>query len=336
MEENTVNTSQPAEAAGKATFDQVLQDPDYRRAFDERVRTAVSRRFRTVDAQRAQIRELAGEMGRRLGLAPGEDGQVDLDALREALAEDSAPADRRIATPPLAARNDEDFGSCKDHQFCHSEEARRSDVGIRNDPGAAEKRIAPQGYLPPRAGSEIREEAGATAAGNENGDPAANQRSVCGGERRQNGTAEPWRISRGEGSEVSADDDEAPIRASFRRLLAEGEHLRQLYPGLDLGAELANPRFAALLASLERTGAPEPLRMAYEATHHDQILGGVVRYAVERTAAQIAEGVRSGALRPAENGGTAASDTRLDPGNLTADQRRDIRQRVMRGERITF
>ena len=323
MEENTVNnTTQPAEAAGKATFDQVLQDPDYRRAFDERVRTAVSRRFRTVDAQRAQIRELAGEMGRRLGLAPGEDGQVDLDALREALAEDSAAADRRIATPPLAARNDEDFGSCKDHQSCHSEEARRSDVGIRNDPGAAEKRIAPQGYLPPRAGSEIREEAGATAAMPPHTDRAGNEA--------------PRSFTPGNQDEVSADDDEAPIRASFRRIMAEGERLRQIYPGLDLGAELANPRFAALLASLERTGAPEPLRMAYEATHHDQILGGVVRYAVERTAAQIAEGVRSGALRPAENGGGAASDTRLDPGNLSPQQRRDIRQRVMRGERVTF
>ena len=321
MEENTVNTSQPAEAAGKATFDQVLQDPDYRRAFDERVRTAVSRRFRTVDAQRAQIRELAGEMAQRLGIAPGEDGQVDLDALRAALAEDSAAADRRIATPPLAARNDEDFGSCKDHQSCHSEEARRSDVGIRNDPGAAEKRIAPQGYLPPRAGSEIREEAGATAAMPPHADRAGNEA--------------PRSFTPGNQDEVSA-DDEAPIRASFRRLLAEGERLRQLYPGLDLGAELANPRFAALLASLERTGAPEPLRMAYEATHHDQILGGVVRYAVERTAAQLAEGIRSGALRPAENGGGAASDTRLDPGNLSPQQRRDIRQRVMRGERITF
>ena len=211
MEENTVNTSQPAEAAGKATFDQVLQDPDYRRAFDERVRTAVSRRFRTVDAQRAQIRQLAGEMAQRLGLAPGEDGQVDLDALREALAEDpsSAPSggdsEEQQSLPPLGE-------------------------------GGAQRRM--------RASAEpTDEEAPAAATGNE----------------------------------VSADDDEAPIRASFRRLLAEGERLRQLYPGLDLGAELANPRFAALLASLERTGAPEPLRMAYEATHHDQILGGVVR-----------------------------------------------------------
>ena len=208
MEENTVNTTQPAEAAGKATFDQVLQDPDYRRAFDERVRTAVSRRFRTVDAQRAQIRELAGEMAQRLGLAPGEDGQVDLDALREALARDSAAADRRIATPPLAARNDEDFGSCKDHQSCHSEEARRSDVGIRNDPGAAEKRIAPQGYLPPRAGSEIREEAGATAAMPPHTDRAGNEA--------------PRSFTPGNQDEVSADDDEAPIRASFRRIMAEG------------------------------------------------------------------------------------------------------------------
>ena len=38
------------------------------------------------------------------------------------------------------------------------------------------------------------------------GAPNVNQRSVCGGERRQNGTDEPWRMRRGEGCEVSVDD----------------------------------------------------------------------------------------------------------------------------------
>ena len=91
-ENNTVNTAETvstaesaAGAPDKPTFDQVLSDLDYRSAFDERVRAAVGRRFRTVDAQRAQMRQLAGDMARYLGLAPGEDGSVDLNALRAAL-----------------------------------------------------------------------------------------------------------------------------------------------------------------------------------------------------------------------------------------------------------
>ena len=229
MEEN--QTTQ----AEKATFDQVLQDPDYRRAFDDRVRAAVGRRFRTVDAQRQEMRALAGDMARRLGVAPGEDGQVDLDALRAAMAAQDEPAPAEEDAPDEAP-----------------------------------------------------------------------------------------------------DDGEEPIRRSFRAAVAEGEALRQLYPGFDLGRELSDPRFAEMLVSLQRAGAAEPVRLAYEGVHHREILGGVVRYAVARTAAQVAEGVRSGALRPAENGGGAASDSRLDPRTLSDRQRRDIRARVMRGERVTF
>ena len=257
MEENT-NTTPSAETAEKATFDQVLQDPDYRRAFDDRVRSAVGRRFRTVDAQRAEMRALAGDMARHLGIAPGEDGQVDLDALRAALAKE------RIATAPSAPGDDRPLADVTaDDPVIPRSRAQTDDVGIR----------------------------------------------------------------------PSAED---PVHESFLRLMAEGEALARRYPGFDLAGELADPRFAALLTSLERAGAPEPVRLAYEAAHHDEITGAMVRYAVERTAAQVAEGIRSGALRPAENGGGAASDTRPDPGHLTAEQRKDIRQRVMRGERVTF
>ena len=224
MEEN--NTTQTAETTEKATFDQVLSDPDYRRAFDERVRAAIGRRFRTVDAQRAEMRALAGDMARHLGIAPGEDGQVDLEALRAALCEEAEPTE---AAP-----------------------------------------------------------------------------------------------------------DEAPVRQAFLAAMAEGEGLAALYPGFDLGRELSDPRFSAALVGLQRAGAPEPVRLAYQAVHHDQILGDALQYAVARTARQLAESIRSGTNRPAENGGGAAADTRPDPRSLSPQQRQEIRRRVMRGEKVTF
>ena len=127
-----------------------------------------------------------------------------------------------------------------------------------------------------------------------------------------------------------------PVAADFRAAVAEGEGLRQIYPGFDLGRELADPRFARVLVSLQRGGVPQPVRLAFETAHRRELMGGALRRAVERTAAQVAEGIRSGSLRPAENGGGAAADTRPDPAHLSPQQRRDIRDRVMRGERVVF
>ena len=358
------NDRSVAAAPGKPGFEEILQDPDYRRAFDERVRAAVGRRFRTVDAQRAEMRELAGDMARYLGLRPGPDGRVELAALRAALGEEArqnrgsvpAPADgpgERIAAPPAAARNDRaDNGlprrsdallaMTETERFasCHSEEAGEarprgnpySPAGENGSPPAAARNDREDNGLPRRSDALLAmteterfaschsQEAGeARPRGNpyfpagENGSPSAAARNDRGG-----------------------DDDPPALRASFRDAVAEGEALRALYPGFDLGRELADPRFAGVLVSLQRGGVPGAVRLAYEAAHRRELLGGALRAAVACTAAQVAEGVRSGALRPAENGGGAAADTRPDPGHLSPQQRKDIRERVMRGERVTF
>ena len=133
-----------------------------------------------------------------------------------------------------------------------------------------------------------------------------------------------------------ADETEAAVQASFRAVMAEAAALRGRYPGFDLGAALADRRFAAVLVSLQRAGAPDPVRLAYEGVYHERLTRDVVRAAVERTAAGLAESIRSGTLRPAENGGGAAAGAHIDPAALSPQQRRDIRDRVMRGERVTF
>lgn len=224
----------PAEGPEKIPFDALLQDPDYRRDFDSRVRAAVTRRFRTLQARRADLEGLARTMADRCGVAVGEG--ADLSELRRAI--ESIPA--------------------------------------QNGEGACQSAPQEDGH------------------------------------------------------------GEAETERAFRAAAAEGEALRALYPDFDLGRELGDPRFASLLVSLQRCGAPEAVRLAYEGAHHAALLYQAVQRTAERTAAAVAEGVRSGALRPAENGGSSPAELRTDPARLTEAERRDIRRRVLAGERVTF
>ena len=95
--------------------------------------------------------------------------------------------------------------------------------------------------------------------------------------------------------------------------------------------------FGNLLVTLQHSGFPDAVRTAYESVHRDEIMGGAMQYAVQKTKQQMANAIQAGAQRPAENGAaTAAAQSRIDPAKLTPEQRKDIRERVARGERITF
>ena len=130
-------------------------------------------------------------------------------------------------------------------------------------------------------------------------------------------------------------EEEASQRA-WQQLMDEGERLRGMYPNFDLSVELQNPQFGNLLASLQASGFNDPLRTAYESVHRDEIMGGAMQYAVQRTKQQVSNSIRAGARRPAENGNAAPADTKIDIAHLSKQQREDIRRRVMRGEEITL
>ena len=117
--------------------------------------------------------------------------------------------------------------------------------------------------------------------------------------------------------------------AEWRRQATEA---RQVYPSLDLNAEIKNPNFARLL----RSGVP--VRAAYEVVHMDDIMGGAMQYAAKRAAKQVTDNVVAGTARPAENGtgATGAVSTKVDPSKLTPEEMKKYRERVARGERITF
>ena len=117
-------------------------------------------------------------------------------------------------------------------------------------------------------------------------------------------------------------------------LTREGEKLRELYPGFDLRRELENPAFRRLVAP----GSGIDLRTAFEAVHRDELVPAIMAYAVKKAEEKLAGAVRSGSIRPLENGvgGTSAALLRDDPRGLTREERESIRRRVRAGERIIF
>ena len=112
----------------------------------------------------------------------------------------------------------------------------------------------------------------------------------------------------------------------------EAKEVQKVYPGMDLATEINNPDFARLL----RSGVP--MKVAYEVTHMNDIMGGAMQYAAQRAAKQVTDNVIAGAARPAENGTGAqgAASVKVDVSKLTSKEIKKYRERAASGERITF
>ena len=68
-------------------------------------------------------------------------------------------------------------------------------------------------------------------------------------------------------------------------------------------------------------------------------MGGALKYAVDKTKAQVADNIRARAMRPLEgavNGAAAAVTVKSDVRKLTKADREEIARQVMRGKTITF
>lgn len=135
---------------------------------------------------------------------------------------------------------------------------------------------------------------------------------------------------------IEAERAEEQLQNAWQATVAEAEQLKSVYPGFDLETELNNEQFSKLLAALQHTGFTNAVRTAYESVHGGEIMGGAMQYAVQRTRQQISESIRSGKSRPAEAGSAAHAQTNTDPKHMSAAQIEEIRQRVMRGEKVDF
>lgn len=128
---------------------------------------------------------------------------------------------------------------------------------------------------------------------------------------------------------------EQQMRTHFGRLAQQAEDAKKLYPGLDLRAEMQNPTFARLTSP----GVNIDVRTAYEVVHREELRGAEMKYAADKSAERMANAIRSGSMRPVENGlggNQSTGAVKTDPKSLTRADREEIKRRVRLGEKIIF
>ena len=127
-------------------------------------------------------------------------------------------------------------------------------------------------------------------------------------------------------------------RQAYANLQQEAQQLQAIYPQLNLDQMLQDPQTMRTIQALQIAGAKDPVRTVWEATHRDEIMGGLAAKAAQTGAQKVANAVAANQRRPDENGtrGQGGIVTATDPRNLSKAQRQDIRNRVRRGEIVSF
>lgn len=126
---------------------------------------------------------------------------------------------------------------------------------------------------------------------------------------------------------------EQQMRSHFNMIAQQAEEAKKFYPNLDLRTEMQNPTFARLTSP----GVGIDVRTAYEVVHREEMRGAEMKYAADKSAERIANAIRSGSIRPAENGVQGSQGNAVvksDPKSWTKDDRAEIRRRVQRGDKI--
>lgn len=128
---------------------------------------------------------------------------------------------------------------------------------------------------------------------------------------------------------LAAQQTEQRRNETYRRLTAEAEQVRAVYPDFDVEAEL---RSGSAFGDLLRSGID--MLTAYQVCHQRDFLAA----AQQRAETKAANAVRANQSRPAENGSGSGQPAKLsgDPSKWTREQFRDVERRVQRGERIVL
>lgn len=135
-----------------------------------------------------------------------------------------------------------------------------------------------------------------------------------------------------ENANLKAQQNQQRAAQQYSAWMQQAEATKQVYPNFDLDAEMKNPQFVSLLRS------NVDAKTAYEVIHKDEIIPAAMQFAVQTAEKNFAQKIIANGNRPAENGmsSQSASLTKSDVSQLTKAQRRDIIQRVRRGEVIRF
>lgn len=126
--------------------------------------------------------------------------------------------------------------------------------------------------------------------------------------------------------------EQQKIQNHILSLEKQGEEMKKVFPNFDLRQELKNPAFARMTSPNVGISVQD----AYYAVHRQEIMAASAQVTAQQTAIKTANAIRSGSLRPQENGttGQAPSVSSFDHRNMTPEQRKDLRRRIMSGEKI--
>lgn len=124
----------------------------------------------------------------------------------------------------------------------------------------------------------------------------------------------------------------AEAKRQYEQWLWQAQRAREIYPALDLAAEVRNPRFMELLSAGVEVGD------AYMVAHRDEIIPAAMQYTARLVEEKLANRIAANGARPSENA-MATRGTAVIPGQvsyMSKAQRQDIIRRVQRGEIIRF
>ena len=129
---------------------------------------------------------------------------------------------------------------------------------------------------------------------------------------------------------------EAAMQQHYSNLRQQGEAMKAKYPQFDLDAEFKNPTFMRLTAP----GVNIPVEDAYFLVHRKEIEKAALAEAAKQTTKNIANAMRSGTMRPQENGAASAapSVSTFSYKNASPQQREELKKRIhaaaARGEKV--
>ncbi len=129
---------------------------------------------------------------------------------------------------------------------------------------------------------------------------------------------------------VSEDQPRQTRQQTLEAFRAQVAATRKRFPAFRLGKEMENPAFGKLVAK------GVPMEEAYRLSHQNEALLEAMGYAIGRTRQALSDQLLAGSGRPPENalGSRASAPGPQDPRSLTAQQRKALRSRVARGEKV--
>ena len=116
---------------------------------------------------------------------------------------------------------------------------------------------------------------------------------------------------------------------AWQNILAQAEEVKETYPEFDIDSEMANENFGHLIA------VGIPVKDAYEVVHLNEIQARAGSIIAQKTANKVANSVKANKKRTVEGTTTGqAVQVKQDPESWTEEERDNIYQRVMNGEKI--